>query len=82
MSYKAPSAHTVARLTAEVMQAATFSACELGNFPLQASDVNCAFTEWAAGLECTHPAARLHPEWVQDCIARVRLNLVCLGFNF
>lgn len=76
-------ADLIAAHTAEVMQRAVFSACELNNFPLRATDVQCAFDNWCADRNARlagGPADR--QKRIEQLHTLVREHLHALGFTF
>lgn len=86
MSAQAPSALAVANNTASVMQHATFSAVQLGNFPLQSCDVQCAFDNWILDLQrnaAAYPKIHArHMDYLEELVNEVRKNLTKLGYEF
>lgn len=78
----APSIVAVASATANVMQAATFAAVELGNFPLQVCDVHCAFDNWILDEQKVPGRSALRMDYFDALIDEVRKNLAKLGYEF
>lgn len=63
--------------TAIIMQRAVFAACELGNFPLNRVDVQCAYDDFFRDSEFVSP-----PDYVASLQVSVLANLEKLGFTF
>jgi len=63
-----------------VMQEAVFSAVELGNFPLQSTDVQCAFDSWAQDYETL--TGKFSKDKGEGLVNAVRETIFKLGYKF
>lgn len=73
-----PAKIAVATEVANIMQRATFAAVELGNFPLQSSDVWCAYDNWNNDLR---DRKGFKTEYLMALAGEVLGTLRALGFR-